>query len=189
MNAMKRLFYIVLLILLPCADGWSQAWVVKSNLLYDLTSSLNLGTEVALGRKWSLDVSGNYNPWKFGDKARWKHWGVQPEVRYWLCEKFNGHFVGLHGHYVAYNVGGMSFLSDNMEQYRYEGDLFGAGLSYGYQWLLHPRWSLEMVLGAGYARLNQDKYVCESCGEWVGKADRNYFGVTKVAVSLIYVIK
>ena len=53
----------------------------------------NLGVEVGLAKKWSLDLSGNYNGWKLGDEARMKHWLVQPEARYWLCEKFNGHFL------------------------------------------------------------------------------------------------
>ena len=51
-------------------------------------------------------------------------------------EKFNGHFLGVHAHYADYNVGGIKFLSKNMENYRYQGNLYGAGLSYGYQWLL-----------------------------------------------------
>ena len=35
-----------------------------------------------------------------------------------------------------------------MENYRYQGNLYGAGLSYGYQWLLSNRWSMEAVIGA-----------------------------------------
>ena len=100
-----------------------------------------------LGRRSGarLDVSGNYNPWKFGD-ARWKHWLVQPEVRYWLCESFNGHFFGLHAHYAEYNAGGIDF-STAFRHNRYQGHLYGAGLSYGYQWLIGKRWNLEATVG------------------------------------------
>ena len=38
---------------------------------------MNLGLEVALARKWTLDIPVNYNPWKFDD-TRLKHWGIQP---------------------------------------------------------------------------------------------------------------
>ena len=79
------------LLLASVNTSHAQKWAVKSNLLYDATATINLGVEAALGHRVTLDVSGNYNPWKFGD-ARWKHWLVQPEVRYWLCESFNGHF-------------------------------------------------------------------------------------------------
>ena len=44
----------------------------------------------------SLDISGNYNPWTLPDDKSIKHWLVQPELRYWLHERFNGHFLGVH---------------------------------------------------------------------------------------------
>lgn len=142
-----------------------------------------------MAKKWSLDLSGNYNGWKFGDEARMKHWLVQPEARYWLCEKFNGHFFGLHAHYADYNVGGLKFLSKNMENHRYQGNLYGAGLSYGYQWLLSDRWSMEAVLGIGWAHLDYDKYPCATCGTVLKSDTKDYFGVTKAAISIIYFIK
>ena len=186
---MKRLLIILLVLFAPFAATYGQTFAVKSNLLYDLTSTMNLGVEMSLSRKVTLDISGNYNPWNFGENGKFKHIGIQPEVRYWFCEKFNGHFLGLHGHYAAYNVGGLSFLSDNMEKYRYEGNLWGGGISYGYQWILSPHWSMEAVIGAGYARLDHDKYVCVNCGEWIKKDTKDYFGVTKAAISIIYIIK
>ncbi|MCE5225876.1 MAG: DUF3575 domain-containing protein [Porphyromonadaceae bacterium] len=186
---MKRLLIILLVLFAPFAATYGQTFAVKSNLLYDLTSTINLGVEMSLSRKVTLDISGNYNPWNFGEDGKFKHIGIQPEVRYWFCEKFNGHFLGLHGHYAAYNVGGLSFLSDNMEKYRYEGKLWGGGISYGYQWILSPHWSMEAVIGAGYARLDHDKYVCANCGEWIKKDTKDYFGVTKAAISIIYIIK
>lgn len=79
---------------LHTANSYAQKVAVKTNLLYDATTTMNLGLEIGLGKKWSLDLSGNYNPWKFDDETRLRHWGVQPELRYWLCEKFNGSFSG-----------------------------------------------------------------------------------------------
>jgi Protein of unknown function (DUF3575) len=150
---------------------------------------MNLGLEIGLGKKWSLDLSGNYNPWKFDDETRLRHWGVQPELRYWLCEKFNGHFLGLHGHYAKYNVGGMSFLSDNMERHRYQGHLWGGGISYGYQWLLGNRWSMEAVLGSRICPVGSLQI--SLCHMWNHSENekKNYFGPTKAAVSIIYIIK
>ena len=34
---------------------------------------------------------------------------IQPELRYWPCRKFEGHFLGVHGHYAYYNVGPVSY--------------------------------------------------------------------------------
>ena len=164
---MKRILFLVLL-LVATTGVYGQKFAVKSNLLYDATATINLGVEVGLAKKWSL---------------------VQPEARYWLCEKFNGHFFGLHAHYADYNVGGLKFLSKNMENHRYQGNLYGAGLSYGYQWLLSDRWSMEAVLGIGWAHLDYDKYPCATCGTVLKSDTKDYFGVTKAAISIIYFIK
>ena len=66
---------------------------LKTNLLYDISTTFNLGAEFRLAPKWTLDVSANYNPFTFSDSKKWKHWMAQPEARYWLCEAFNGHFL------------------------------------------------------------------------------------------------
>lgn len=59
----RRLLYLLVagLFFLFAAPLHAQKWVVKSNLLYDATTTLNLGVEVGLAPKWTLDVSGNYN--------------------------------------------------------------------------------------------------------------------------------
>lgn len=116
---------------------------LKTNMLYDATSTFNLGFEFGLGKKWTFDLSGNYNPWTFSDNRKMKHWLVQPEMRWWTCRRFSGHFFGLHGHYAQYNMGGMlpwgfhsgkmfgKIENRNILSHRYEGWLAGAGISYG----------------------------------------------------------
>lgn len=183
---MRKLLIIVFAVLAPCiAKG--QKIGVKSNLLYDATATINLGFEAGLGHKTTLDVSGNYNGWSFGD-ARWRHWMVQPEFRYWLCERFNGHFFGLHAHYMDFNAGGVNF-SKQFHHNRYQGYLYGAGLSYGYQWILNNRWNLEATAGLGYARVHYNKYPIADCGSKLRTRNRNYWGPTKIGLSIIYIIK
>ena len=136
--------------------------------------------------------SGQLNPWKLSDGKRLRHWGVQPEIRYWFCESFRRMFVGMHGHYADFNVGGWpdwSFISDNMQHTRYQGYLYGGGFSVGYSWILKKRWSIETSVGVGYAHIVYDKYPCATCGTRLKESSKNYFGPTKASVSLIYVIK
>lgn len=168
-------------------ETYLPKFAVKTNALYLATTTFNLGFEVALAKKLTLDVSGNYNPWEFKDNFQLKHWLVQPELRYWLCERFNGSFFGLHGHYAEMNVSNLDIFGIGHD--RYEGNLYGAGISYGYQWLISKRWSMEATIGVGYARLKYDKYACGECGEKIGHNTKNYFGPTKVGLSFIYVIK
>ena len=89
---MNKIYFMLAILLASVNSSLAQKWAVKSNLLYDATATINLGVEAALGPRVTLDISGNYNPWEFGD-ARWKHWLIQPEVRYWLCERFNRHLT------------------------------------------------------------------------------------------------
>lgn len=168
------------------------AIALKTNALYWATTTPNLGFEVALGKKLTLDVSGGYNPFTFGDNKKMKHWLIQPELRWWTCETYNGHFLGAHIHGGTYNVGGVDLplgAFPSLKDYRYEGEFYGGGLSYGYQWILNGRWSLEGEIGVGYARINYDKYGCPKCGEFLGSDSHDFFGVTKAAISIIYIIK
>ena len=184
---LKRLLPVLLL---TCFWGWdtqAQEVVMKTNLLYDLTSTLNLGGEMALSEKWTIDLSVSYNSWAFGSKRRFRHYQIQPEGRYWLCEGFNGHFWGFHGLLGGYNVGGMKLFG--MKNHRYEGRMAGAGISYGYHWILGDRWGLEATLGLGYIRLSYDKYPCTRCGSLLDTGSRNFWGPTKAGISLIYIIK
>lgn len=191
---MKKL--LILLVLWSTYSLYSEAQnvAIKTNLLYDATTSMNLGMELGLAEKWTLDISGNYNPWEFSDNRQLKHALLQPEARYWFCEKFNSHFVGAHLHGAIYNAGRLnmpfSIGENGIEKHRYKGWLAGAGISYGYHWILGNRWSLEASIGVGYAYLGYDKYqICEDCKKKSGHETRHYFGPTKAALSIIYIIK
>lgn len=184
---MKRLVLATMAMCLPLL-GMGQKIAIKSNLLYDLTTTFNLGLETGLGKSTTLDISGNYNPWSFdGGDLKWKHWMVQPELRWWTCGKFNGHFFGLHAHGGQYNVSGFKF-TDAIKDRRYEGHFVGGGISWGYQWLIGQRWNLEFTVGAGYARYWQKKYPVADCGELISSKWKNYWGPTKLGLTFIYII-
>ena len=93
-NGMKIVLSLSLILCSLCAKG--QQVAVKTNLVYDALLTVNLGVEVGLAPRWTLDVSGNYNGWTLSHDRRWKHWLVQPEARYWFCDRFAGHFLGMH---------------------------------------------------------------------------------------------
>jgi hypothetical protein len=134
----------------------------------------------------------NYNPWSFSGNKKLKHFLIQPELRYWSCEPFNGHFWGIHAGYARYNIGGIKlpfFPEQKLETTRYQGNLYGVGLSYGYQWILSPRWNFEATIGLGYAYLDYTAYKCQSCGNELYNKDKHYLGPTKMGLSLIYIIK
>ena len=149
------------------------------------TGSPNMGLEFGIGKKYSLSLDASYNPFKFSELTFWKHVAVQPEFRWWLCHRYAGSFLGTHALYSHFNVSAPSLGLD----YRYQGDLAGAGVAYGYSWMLGKRWNIEAVIGGGFVHLRYDKYECKECGDRLGTYKRNYLGVTKAAISLIYHIK
>lgn len=190
-----RLLIVSICLVVASLTASAQNVVVKTNLLYEITATANLGIEFKVAPKWTVDISGNLNAWTFSDNKKWKHWVLQPEARYWLCERFNGHFVGAHLVGGIYNMGNwntdFTFLGTDfgqLKEHRYEGWLVGAGIAYGYHWMLGRHWSVEAEIGIGYVYTQVDKYECPRCGEQLeNNKPHHYVGPTKAAVNLIYV--
>lgn len=188
---MKKSIFILIL-LSASALSWGQKFAIKNNLLYDATLTPNLGMEIGLSKKSTFELNVGVNPFTFSDGKKFKHLLVQPEYRRWFCERFNGTFWGIHLHGGEFSVADIKLpfgMFPSLEHHRYEGYFLGGGLSIGHQWVLSKRWNLEATLGAGYAFIDYEKYGCAKCGPKIKDGTYNYFGVTKAAVSLIYVIK
>ncbi|MGL5938505.1 MAG: DUF3575 domain-containing protein [Phocaeicola sp.] len=181
-----KLFLASLLIGVSCAK--SQV-AIKTNLLLDALRIPTLGAEFGLSQQLTLDIPFYYNPWSHSNQKEFKLFMVQPELRYWFCNKFNGHFMGLNLLAGVYNTIGIDSpfaLWNDMKEYRYKGDAYGIGLSYGYQFILGRHWNLEANVGIGYAYVNYKKYPCSECGDMIEKSHKHYYGPTKAAISLIY---
>ena len=137
----KRALLFLLIALMVLKSGGqmvAQDMALKTNLLYDATTTINLGYEFKLDHKTTLDIWVNYNPWTLGKKwvglyerqynpeignavayasaserqSKLKHIAIQPELRWWLCESFNGHFFGAHLHAGLFNVGALKLPFD-----------------------------------------------------------------------------
>lgn len=172
---------------------------LRTNLLYLATTTPNLSVDFGLADKLSLSFTAGYNPFKYPRRNRddgktvnpkTLHWLVEPELKYWLSEHLDGGYFGLHGIYAQYNIGGLAFIPA-LNNNRYEGNLFGGGISFGWHWWIGKkhRTGLDLSLGAGYLRLHYDKYKACNCSGILETVDKNYFGPTKAAVSLTYLIK
>ena len=166
---------------------------IKSNLLTDAAASPNLGIEIGVAPHWSVELVGEINNWSV-NRHLWKHWLVQPEARYWFCDRFAGHFLGIHALGGQYNFGnihnGITFLGSkfkNLTDYRYQGWAAGAGIAYGYAWVLGKHWNLEAEIGIGWLYTRYDKFSCENCGRRLEtNKPHNYVGPTKLAVNFVY---
>ena len=177
--------------------GSAQQIGVKTNLLYLATTTPNLGIEFKLADRWTLGVEGSNNPFRFPQwmddegkvyNPKLIHWGVMPEAKYWFCGAYERSYLGVHGIYGEYNIGAIQFIRP-LREVRYQGIAFGGGLSYGYHWAIGGRWGLELSAGAGFIRFLYAKCDGYTCGGEIGRYQTNYFGPTKLALSLVYFIK
>lgn len=167
---------------------------LKTNLLSDAFLTPSLSLEVPFNGHWTLDLTGEFNNWNAWDEQKWRHWTVQPELRYWFTESFNHWFVGLHALGGELNFGNlknelpfMSSVLKDMDKYRYQGSFLGAGLGLGYAWQWGKHWGMSAELGMGYMNLKTDEYECKGCQHLVAEDTKhNYFGPTKAALNLIY---
>lgn len=197
LNVLRRIFTFLSVALLGAAGCFcasAQQFSLKTNVLYDATATINLGAEMRVAPRWSVDLSGNLNAWNMGDGKRWKHWLLQPEARYWLCEATTGHFFALHGLGGKYNIGHIGFKHDflglklsDLADHRYQGWFVGAGIGYGYSWLINPHWSVEAEVAVGWIHTRYDVFECEGCGKRTGNGTKDFVAPTKLAVNLVYV--
>lgn len=200
---MKKALLLLLLVLAGAGSAKAQKVALKHNFVWDALKTPNLSLEVAMGRKWTVDTHLGMNHFLYTTNPtasnyktkKLSHWMLQPEARYWMCDVFNGWYIGAHAHGGIFNCGGISipFVLQNknhvMRYHRYEGHFYGGGISTGYQWVLSKRFNLEASLGVGYARIFYDKYKCTTCGQRLGNGNADYLGVTKAAVSVVYFFK
>lgn len=193
---MKRILIIVsCIVALSSGRGYAQSIGLKTNLLYWATTTPNATLDWRMADQWTGSITTGYNPWKFPSYEREEgmvhpklmHWLVMPEVKWWPCKAWERHAWGLHALYGNYNVGGIRFIKA-LRDYRYEGWMAGAGLSWTYHWVIGNRWGLEASLGVGYVYFKYGKYDCVECSDKVGDFTRHYYGPTKAALSLILFI-
>lgn len=135
--------------LLSSQNADAQQIAVKTNALYWLGLTPNVGCEIVTGEHTSLDISaiGHWKPYGLDSKV----FAFQPEFRYW----FNGRpmtreFVGADLMAANYDVmaGG----------YVYKGNALMVGLVGGYVFSLTDRWTFELCGGFGVLGFRQKQY-------------------------------
>lgn len=201
---MKRYLILAVVCLLASAGSASaQKVAVKTNALYWATATPNVGMEFAMAPRWTFELEGGYNPWTFNkeNNVKAKHYLVSPEFRYWFCESFQGHFIGINGNFTQFNLSRIPVpdvfveLSSNvqdpvdLENSRIQGWAVGAGLTYGYAFPIARRWNMELTLGYGWWYSVYDQFESRKCGLFQQSVKRHALGPATLGISFIYMIK
>ncbi len=162
-------------------DPSSRYVAIKSNLVYWAGAIMNLGAEVQLNEHISLDLPLNWSLWDIEREHGVRLVLFQPEARWWTKGVGKGHFVGVHAHIGAFNV--------KWDKDRYQTDkrpVLGAGITYGYSLPFSDHWGAEFLIGAGYANMKYNQYYNVDNGAQIGKKSYNYWGITRLAASIVY---
>lgn len=159
----------------------SRYVAVKTNLAAWAGTIMNLVADVQLSEHFSVELPVLWCPWYVSDKHAVKTFTIQPEARYWLSKPGKGHFFGVHAHVGWFNV------KWNRDRYQdTDRPLLGAGISYGYLLPFNEHWAGEFTLGAGYANMRYDTYYNIDNGARIDTRTKNYWGITRVGLSVVY---
>ena len=200
---MKRVIASAILFVCLGVVCGAQKCVMKTNMLYWATTTPNIGLEGAVSPNWTMGLEVAYNPWEFGGEKniKTKHILVSPELRYWFCEPFFGHFMGLHSNLIFFNVGSVPFpaffypnvgkglVIDHLNNSRCEGYAASFGLEYGCSWPISRCWNFEFNIGLGFWYTYYDRYEARSCGIFNDTVSKIIFGPTSLGASFVYIIK
>lgn len=154
---------------------------VKTNLAAWAGTIMNVAADVQVARHWSVELPVLWCPWYVSSEHAVKTFTIQPEARYWLSKPGKGHFFGVHAHVGWFNV------KWNRDRYQdTDRPLLGAGISYGYLLPFNAHWAGEFTLGAGYANMRYDTWYNIDNGARIDTRTKNYWGITRVGLSVVY---
>ena len=152
---------------------------LRANLLRWATLTPDLGIGWRINRNWSVQVNGTWTSWSWdGKNRRYALWEVSPEICYYPGKMKRG-YLG-----VMYHAGEFNYkLGDTGKQ----GDLMGGGLTGGYLLKLNRTLSLDFSLGIGCTYAEYEKYtVIDGVRVKQGKTDKNYWGVNRLGIGLVW---
>ncbi len=154
---------------------------VKTNIVPWAAGIANLGGEVQVGNRFSIDLPVWWSPYFISDKYALRTLALQPEFRYWLKRPGSGHFFGIHAGVAWYNL--------KYNDIRYQDintPLLDGGISYGYSLRLNDYLNAEFSIGAGYVNMKYDRYYNIDNGAKIDARQTIYWGVDRLEISLVY---
>ena len=170
-------------------ENFPPRFILKTNVLYAATGTINFGAEFRLNNHLTLDIVSGWSPFVFGNDRQLTHVLVQPTLRYWVRESFRGDFFGLSLMYINYNMGGISLpfnIMPGLANHRFRGNAYGVSLQYGHQWRFSPRWGIESTINVGHLFLDYQMFERGRYGKKIDSNVRHFFGPTNASISVIY---
>lgn len=164
-------------------------FAVRTNLLYDALLLPTLGVEWRVNPGLGIKLDGSTAGWSGNEGERMKMWLLNPEVRWYLLgdKRF---YTGVSGNFGEYNIYKYPLGSLFSKDTGYQGKMWGAGLTVGYQLFLSRNFSLDFNLGLGYTRFDYESFqIIDGTRVYKDKdKSKNFWGPTQAGVSLVWTI-
>ena len=166
-------------------------WSIATNLLdYVNLGTLNVEAQVAVARHWSFGLQARYNDWNFNRQSpehqiqnRKRSFAATARLYRWHI--YSGWFFSTKLQYQEYNRN--NFLWGKPREATEEGDAFGMGLGFGYDYMLHPNINLEFGASFWGGYKTYARYDCPVCGVITSSGSGGFILPDLLFVSLQFV--
>lgn len=164
-------------------------FAVRTNVLYDAMLLPTLGVEWRINPNIGVKFDGSLAWWGGETGKTMKVWLLNPEVRWYLLHN-KRFYAGVSGSYGEYNI--YKYMVGNIlsKDTGYQGSLWSAGLTVGYQLYLSRCFSVDFNLGLGYVRSEYDSFgMIDGVRVYKDRdKSKSFFGPTQVGINLIWTI-
>lgn len=162
---------------------------VRTNLLYDAMLLPTIGVEWRINPSVGIKLDGSLAWWGGETDKVQKMWLLNPELRWYLLDN-KRFYVGASGTYGEYNIYKYPLGNLLKDDTGYQGKLWNAGLTVGYQLYLSRSFSVDFNLGLGYTRSEYDSFTLTDKTRVYKERNKakNFWGPTQAGISLIWTI-
>lgn len=170
---------------------------IKNNMLYDLAAVPNLGAEFYLGKNFSISANYMHAWWKKEEKSfYWRYYGADASIRWWFgkptrIKPLQGHHIGLNYQILTYDfqLGKTGIMAGMPNGNLVDRANHIVALEYGYSLPIAKRLNLDFTIAGGYHwGLFEEYETVDAHPVWQATKRRQYFGPTKVEISLVWLI-
>ena len=152
---------------------WSHFGTMNASFLYSVSRRSTVGATL------------RYNPFRFGrggGARMYKMRAAEVNYRFWPWHVYSGWWMLADAQAREYNRANIWGMD-----YDEQGWAVGAGLGFGYTYMLSDRWNVEGGVSVWGGYKDYKRYECADCGRLVRKGAKPFFEPDRVFVNLVYV--
>jgi hypothetical protein len=170
---------------------------IKTNMLYDVAAVPNIGAEFYLGQNFSIAANYAHAWWKKDTKnLYWRYYGADASLRWWFgkasrIKPLQGHHIGLNYQILTYDfeLGDKGIMAGMPNGNLTDRANHIVALEYGYSLPIARRLNIDFSIGVGYHWGIFEEYIpVDGHNVWQATKRRQYFGPTKLEISLVWLI-